>query len=136
MSEVADAQIHYEFQTRRSSNTGHGTTGKDGRFSIPLPRHARDELSANLTISSPVNAGRAIVDVEAIDLKFGRDVGDLFLKATRDLPFVVSDVNGVPIAGAVATVGEESLQRTTEPTGEDGRGVLKGSESTRLNSVM
>lgn len=100
------------------------TAGPDGRFRVALRQ--KQLSSVFLTVSDA--AGRGGRDSQiSTGLDRATDLGDLEHRPLRELPLVVVDRAGAPVAGAVASSAAEAV--LSEPTDAAGRTTLSLSEA-------
>jgi len=114
---VSGAGIRYELSTADFSQSAGVESDDHGRFRIPLPREAVQKAALEFLATG---VGRLSLSIDDVDPERGKDLGDVLLKAVRDLPFRVLDEKGAPIRNAVARLGD----RRSPPTGPDGEGAL------------
>ena len=105
-------------QARQPTSMG-ATTDEDGRFSFVSKEDQLSEFELRLGPWFP--EGVPLLRLDAESLPPDGDLGDVAVEDVRHVPFLLQDADAVPIArGAAVAAGVRS-----EPTGEDGRGVLR-----------
>lgn len=109
------------WQGNYSTDTG-TTTDDSGRFELPLGDRTFRSLRF-VKVTDAEGRGNTSEEFRREDLGPELDVGDLRLERppSRDVPFVVRDPEGQPIAKAIATLGDLA----STPTGRDGRSALE-----------
>jgi len=90
---------------------------QEGRFRLLLSAAGLRSLTLQLSDAERGNQKSLRVEERLLG---GGDLGDVELGPFQSVPFVVRDLMGRPIAGAVAVAG-----RASPPTGADGCGVLE-----------
>ncbi len=123
---VREAMISYGLSTESMSFSGPAVwTDDDGRFRIPVTRDYRPLRNAALQIRAEAGLAALVVAGADFDPGAGLDLGDVPLVSTWDVAFVVRRPDGSPVPGAIAVV-DGSADAESEPTAEDGAGLLVG----------
>ena len=101
-------------------------TDADGRFAQPVDAGPVERL-AIAHKSSAGNVQLEFRDLE-VHVRDGLDLGELVIEGGEDVIFLVRDVNGAPVEGAVGIVDDETLMDArwrSAPTDSFGRGRVK-----------
>jgi hypothetical protein len=122
---VPGALIDFEFKSDDATRSSTFPADGDGRFAIPGASYDERIDGLRLSIRHPGGLGFRDIAFTSQELARSHDLGDIALLDTRALTFVVRDVEGAPVAGAIAVSDDASATRSA-PTDADGRGELSG----------
>ncbi len=114
------ARATTSFLSQSSVTTGARTADEHGRVTIYLPSPTL--RSVDMTISAADGRGARAVKVFE-NLTKWQDLGDLEIARSRQVAFVVRDTERRPVAGAVASIGENVTSKSA-PTDQDGHGTM------------
>lgn len=130
---VARARGLAQFVGRRSFREGPFAAGDDGRFRVTVDQ---DDLRAVLIVVSDAEGrgARRREVTEGLDRR--TDLGDVELKALREVPFTAVDHAGAPVAGAIAVAGAPTPAAASAPTDAEGRGVAYLAEDDGVLHVV
>jgi hypothetical protein len=120
---VPKARLRIEKTWKESGLSGQAMVADEkGHFEIPIERPGLSSI--RLEIGDASGGAGSVVTLDR-GFEEVTDLGDVPLAPVKSIPFVVRNVEGLPIAGAVAAADGDGFVDISAPTAGDGTGELK-----------